>query len=234
MKSIVVLPTYNEKGNVGKIVPKILASAAGTSILIVDDNSPDGTGKLADLLTQKYKNEVFVLHREKKEGLGRAYIAGFCWALDQGYETIIQMDADFSHDPGYLPPMLQAIKSHDLVIGSRYVKGGGTSGWGLGRRLLSRGGSLYAKIILGLPLQDLTGGFKCWRAELLKKIGLDTITSNGYSFQIEMNARAYQLGASIKEIPITFIDRDVGASKMSKKIVWEALAKVWVLRFKKT
>lgn len=231
MKTITVIPTYNEKENIGQIVPIILNSMPGASILIVDDNSPDGTGELADLLSQKYKNQVFVLHRGGKDGLGQAYIAGFKWALDHDYEIITQMDADFSHNPKNLPAMLEEIKNHDLIIGSRYIHGGGVKNWGLKRKLLSRGGSLYAKIILGLPINDVTGGFKCWRADLLKKIGLDSIFSGGFSFQIEMNARAHQAGARIKEIPIIFADRIQGQSKMSQRIILEAIKKVWEIKF---
>lgn len=233
MKKIVILPTYNEKGNIIKIVPKILASKLGLDILIVDDNSPDGTGKIADQFVKKYKNKVFVLHRKDKEGLGKAYIAGFNWALKKNYGIIIQMDADFSHNPKYLATMLQEIKKYDLVIGSRYVKGGGTKGWTIDRKILSRGGSLYSKIILGITLDDLTGGFKCWRAGSLRRVDLDSITSNGYSFQIEMNFRAATSGLKIKEIPIIFVDREKGKSKMSGNIVREAMTKVWVMRFGK-
>lgn len=233
MKSIVILPTYNEKENITKIVPVILQQRLNLHILITDDNSPDGTGKLADKLAKNDPKKVFVLHRAKKEGLGRAYVASFQWAINKGYDVIIQMDADFSHDPKYLKTMLKEIKNYDLVIGSRYVAGGGTRNWGILRKIISRGGSLYSKIILGISLNDLTGGFKCWQAELLKKIDLDSITSNGYSFQIEMNYRAVTLGAKIKEIPIIFADRNLGASKMSKKIFMEAITKVWQLRFGK-
>lgn len=233
MKSIIILPTYNEKENITKIVPAILVENLGLNILIADDNSPDGTGELADQLAKKYPKVVFVLHRAEKEGLGKAYIASFNWALGKGYEVIIQMDADFSHSPKYLKTILAEIKNNDLVIGSRYVKGGGTKNWGILRKIISRGGSLYSKIILGISLNDLTGGFKCWNANLLKKIDLGSITSNGYSFQIEMNYRAVTLGAKIKEIPIIFADRDLGASKMSKKIFMEAITKVWQLRFGK-
>ncbi len=233
MKNIVILPTYNEKENITKIIQAIFDLKQPLDILIVDDNSPDGTGKIADKLAYQHKNHLFVLHRQGKEGLGRAYIAGFKWALERNYDNIIQMDADFSHDPKYLKDMLREIKNNDLVIGSRYVKGGGTKGWPIHRKIISRGGSLYSKIILGISLNDLTGGFKCWRANLLKKIGLDTITSNGYSFQIEMNYRAYRKRAKIKEIPIIFVDRTNGKSKMSKKIFREAIFKVWQIRFQK-
>lgn len=232
MKSIVIIPTYNEKENIQKIIPSILKLNLGLDILVVDDNSPDRTSiTVKQLKLKSQKSKIFVLDRKQKDGLGKAYIAGFKWALKNNYQVIIQMDADLSHDPKYLKKMLEKIESHDLVIGSRYVKGGGIKGWGWNRKILSRGGSLYSKIILGLKINDLTGGFKCWQANLLKKIGLSSITSNGYSFQIEMNFRAAKLKAKIKEIPIVFTDRDVGKSKMSKKIVFEALWKVWKLRF---
>jgi len=230
MKSIVIIPTYNEKENIKKIISKILDLGLGINVLIVDDNSPDGTGRIVDGLAQKFKNKIFVLHRQEKNGLGKAYIAGFKWALAKKYDVIMQMDADFSHDPEYLKIFLKDIIENDLVIGSRYVKNGGTKGWGVGRKMISRGGSLYSKIILGVPMNDLTGGFKCWRADLLEKIELDSVISNGYSFQIEMNYRAATLRRKIKEVPIIFVDRTVGKSKMNKKIILEALWKVWMLR----
>jgi len=236
MKSIVVIPTYNEKENIKKIIPKIANLNLGLDILVVDDNSPDQTAKVVnDLksLVEKNGTKIFVLNRKNKKGLGRAYLSGFKWALKKEYKVIIQMDADLSHNPDYIVKMLEDINEHDLIIGSRYIKGGGTKGWGTIRRLLSRGGSLYAKIILGSRLNDLTGGFKCWKANLLKSVDLDTISSNGYSFQIEMNFRADKLNAKIKELPIIFVDRDVGKSKMSKKIIIEAFWKVWILKLSK-
>lgn len=230
MKSIVVIPTYNEKENIRKIISKILDLGLDINILIVDDNSPDGTGQIVDVLAKKFKNQIFILHRQEKNGLGKAYIAGFKWSLAKKYDVIIQMDADFSHDPKYLKTFLQNTIENDLVIGSRYVAGGGTRGWGIGRKIISRGGSLYSKIILGVLMNDLTGGFKCWKADLLRKVDLDSVISNGYSFQIEMNYRAATLGGKIKEVPIIFSDRTVGKSKMNKKIILEALWKVWALR----
>lgn len=232
MKTIVILPTYNEKENIRKIVPLILQTIKGINILIVDDNSPDNTGEIADKLSKKYPGRVFVLHRQEKNGLGKAYIAGFKWAFKKNYDVIIQMDADFSHDPKYIHAMLREINQNDLVIGSRYIKGGGTKDWGIIRQIISRGGNLYSKIILGLPINDLTGGFKCWRAKLLKKMDLSQVTSSGYCFQIEMNYKAHKSGARIKEIPIIFVDRVLGNSKMSKSIVLEAMWKVWRLKFK--
>lgn len=229
MKTIVIIPTYNERKNIEKIIPAILD--LGIDILVVDDNSPDGTAKAVEALGQK--NKLYLLNRKKKDGLGKAYLAGFKWALNNGYEVIIQMDADFSHHPKYLKTMLEEIINNDLVIGSRYVKGGGTKGWGWDRKLLSRGGGLYSKIILGSRVNDLTGGFKCWKSDLLKRIDLGSIASNGYSFQIEMNFRADKVRANIKEMPIIFTDRNVGKSKMSKKIILEALWRVWALRLGK-
>jgi len=233
MKNIVVVPTYNEKENITNLITNIVKKNLNLDILIVDDNSPDKTSDIVKKLAKNVsKNKIFVLDRKIKNGLGKAYIAGFNWALEHNYDIIIQMDADFSHDPKYLPQMLNEIKDNDLVIGSRYVKGGGTKGWTIDRKILSRGGSLYAKTILMVPLNDLTGGFKCWRSSLLKKINIDKITSNGYSFQIEMNYRACKNKARIKEIPIIFVDRDKGKSKMNKKIILEAIWKVWSIKFK--
>jgi dolichol-phosphate mannosyltransferase len=223
-----VLPTYNERENLPEIVPGILAAAPGLDILVVDDNSPDGTGKLADELAAR-DDRVLVLHRARKEGLGRAYLAGFAEALRRGYGRILEMDADFSHDPARLPALLAT--DADLVLGSRYVQGGGTVNWGLGRRLLSKGGSFYARTILGLPVRDLTGGFKCFRREVLESIDLASVRSSGYAFQIELTYRALKRGFKVREVPIVFTDRRVGQSKMSRRIVAEALWMVWKIRF---
>jgi dolichol-phosphate mannosyltransferase len=227
-RACVVLPTYNERENVSAIVPAILAASPLLDVLVVDDNSPDGTGKIADELAAR-EPRVRVLHRERKDGLGRAYLAGFREALAAGYGRIIEMDADFSHDPARLPALLDA--DADLVLGSRYVRGGGTAHWGLGRRLLSRGGSFYARTILGVPIRDLTGGFKCFRRKVLENLDLATVRSSGYAFQIELTWRTLRRGHSVVEIPITFTDRRVGKSKMSRSIVAEALWMVWKLRF---
>jgi dolichol-phosphate mannosyltransferase len=224
---LIVIPTYNEKENLPTLVQQLRASAPLAHLLIVDDGSPDGTGQLADAMATADPS-VHVLHRTTKDGLGRAYVAGFTWGLEQGYQRLIQMDADLSHNPCDVPCLLAA--DADLVIGSRYVAGGGTVNWGLGRRLLSRGGCLYARTILGLPLQDLTGGFKCWRRPALEAVHLSEIRSNGYSFQIEMTWRALQAGFRATEVPITFTDRVDGVSKMSKRIVFEAIGLVWRLR----
>ena len=229
-RACVVLPTYNERENVPAIVPAILAASPLVDVLVVDDNSPDGTGKIADALAAR-EPRVRVLHRQRKDGLGRAYLAGFAEALAAGYGRIIEMDADFSHDPARLPALLDA--DADLVLGSRYVRGGGTAHWGLGRRLLSRGGSLYARTILGVPIRDLTGGFKCFRRKVLENLDLATVRSSGYAFQIELTFRALRRGYSVIEVPITFTDRRVGKSKMSRAIVAEALWMVWKLRFSK-
>ncbi len=228
-RACVVLPTYNERENLLEIVPAILAAASEIDVLIVDDGSPDGTGDLADMLA-KESPRVRVLHREKKEGLGRAYLAGFAEALQRGYGRILEMDADFSHAPAKLPELLATSRTAEVVLGSRYVKGGGTVNWGLGRRVLSKGGSLYARTILGLKVRDLTGGFKCFRREVLEKLDLKTVRSSGYAFQIELTYRAVRRGFKVIEIPITFIDRRVGKSKMSRLIVAEALWMVWKLR----
>jgi dolichol-phosphate mannosyltransferase len=227
--SVVVLPTYNEAENLPGIAAAILAAAPELDLLVVDDNSPDGTGRIADALAAS-DGRVRVLHRARKEGLGKAYLAGFRTALSYGYRYLLQMDADFSHDPKYLPAMLARVRSTPLVLGSRYVTGGGTENWGLGRRLLSRGGSLYARSILGLPVRDLTGGFKAWQREALEAIGLADVTTTGYAFQIELTLRAVRRGLAVAELPIVFVDRRVGKSKMSRAIVLEALWKVWALR----
>ncbi|BDG08165.1 polyprenol monophosphomannose synthase [Anaeromyxobacter paludicola] len=227
--ALVCLPTYNERDNLAPIVEAILAATPEVDVLVIDDNSPDGTGALADGLAAR-TGRVHVLHRAGKEGLGKAYLAGFAWALARGYERVLEMDADFSHDPKYLPAMLALSKDADLVLGSRNVPGGGTVNWGLGRRLLSKGGSLYARTILGLEVRDLTGGFKCFRREVLEAIDLPTVQCSGYAFQIELTFRAARKGFRIRELPITFVDRRVGQSKMSRRIVLEAIAKVWSIR----
>ena len=198
-------------------------------MLVIDDNSPDGTGQLADQIAAR-EPRVQVLHRAGKEGLGRAYLAGFAWALARDYGLVLEMDCDFSHDPGYLPGMLAAAEEADLVLGSRYVKGGGTVDWGLLRQLISRGGSFYARTILGLSVRDLTGGFKCFRREVLEAIDLPTVECTGYAFQIELTYRAARRGFRIRELPIVFADRRVGHSKMSRRIVLEAIRKVWSIR----
>ena len=226
----VVLPTYDEAENIGPIAAAILDALPGATLLVVDDGSPDGTGRLADDLAAT-DPRIRVRHRAAKQGLGRAYLDGFRAALDGGASQVVQMDADFSHDPAVLPDLLAPlVRGADLVIGSRYTDGGGVVDWGIGRRLISRGGSLFARVVLGLPANDLTGGFKAWRAETLAAIPFTGIHAGGYVFQIEMTFRAHRGGAAIAEVPITFRDRRVGQSKMSRRIVAEALVVVVQLR----
>ena len=226
----VVLPTYNEAENIEAFVEAVLSAVpALTRILIVDDNSPDGTGRRADRLAER-DGRVSVLHRPRKEGLGPAYVAGFRRALEGGAERIVEMDADFSHDPAHLAPILEASRRADLAIGSRYVPGGGVGDWGLLRRAISRAGSAYARLALGVRVRDLTGGFKCFRGEVLRAIDLDSIRSRGYAFQVETTYRALRAGFTVEEVPIVFRDRRVGSSKMSWPIVLEAAWRVPLLR----
>jgi len=229
--ALVCIPTYNERDNLEAIVAAVLAADPRTEVLVVDDNSPDGTGELADALAAR-QPRVHVLHRRAKEGLGRAYLAAFAWALARPYAYVLEMDADFSHPPRFLPALLDRAESGmDLVLGSRYVPGGGTLNWGFLRRMISRGGSLYARTLLGIRVHDLTGGFKCFRRRVLESIDLAAVHSTGYAFQIELTYRALKKGFRVEEIPIVFEDRRVGQSKMSKRIVLEALTMVWKLRF---
>jgi dolichol-phosphate mannosyltransferase len=227
----VILPTYNEAENIEPFVAAVRANLpADARILIVDDGSPDGTGERADRLAERHGN-VSVLHRRTKEGLGPAYIAGFRRALASGAGLVLEMDSDFSHDPAYLPRLLDASRRADLVIGSRYVAGGWVSDWGPVRRLISRGGSAYSRLVLGVDVHDLTGGFKCFRREVLEAIDLDAIEVRGYAFQVEMTYRAIQLGFKVVEVPIVFRDRRAGESKMVGSIVAEAVVQVPRLRF---
>ncbi len=229
-RALVCIPTYNERDNIEAIARAALAADPRIDILVIDDNSPDGTGGIADELAAT-EPRAQVLHRPSKQGLGRAYLDGFRWALQRSYPFILEMDADFSHDPKYLPRFLDRAEAGvDLVLGSRYVPGGGTVNWGLGRKLVSRSGSLYARTVLGLRQRDLTGRFKCFRREVLEAIDLDSVHSSGYAFQIELTYRAIQKGFAVVEIPIVFEDRRVGQSKMTGQIVLEALAMVWKLR----
>ncbi len=228
--ALVCIPTYNERDNLEPITRAVLAADPRVDILVVDDNSPDGTGQLADELAAK-EPRIRVLHREKKQGLGRAYLHAFRTALDWGYTYILEMDADFSHDPRFLPTLLDTAQGGvDLVLGSRYVPGGGTINWGVGRQIISQGGSLYARSILGVRVRDLTGGFKCFHRRVLEAIDLGAVESTGYAFQIELTYRTLKKGFTVKEIPIVFEDRRVGQSKMSRKIFLEALTMVWKLR----
>ena len=226
-----VLPTYNEAENIEPIVEAVRAELpASARVLIVDDDSPDGTGRLADRLAELHEN-VVVLHRSHKEGLGTAYVAGFRRALAAGASLVLEMDSDFSHDPAYLPRLLDAAKRADLVLGSRYVPGGGISDWGPLRRAISRGGSTYARLVLGVSVRDLTGGFKCFRREVLETIDLDSIQARGYAFQVEMTYRAIRQGFKVVEVPIVFRDRRAGNSKMDRSIVAEAAWQVPRMRF---
>ena len=232
MNDLIIIPTYNEKENLGPLLEAIYEIRPDIHVLVVDDNSPDGTGQLVAEWAEapQYEGRLFLLRRAGKLGLGTAYIAGFRWALARSYRRILEMDADFSHNPRYLPDLLAAAEEADLVLGSRYVPGGGVKNWGFWRRFLSRGGSLYARVLLGLPYQDLTGGFECFRRGVLESTGLGAARSNGYSFQIELTYRAHCKGFKIKEVPIVFEDREVGKSKMSKHIFLEAVLMVWKLR----
>lgn len=230
-RALVIIPTYNERTNLPLLVPAVLAQDPRLEILVVDDNSPDGTGALADELARR-EPRVHVLHRPAKAGLGKAYLAGFRWALERGYDFVFEMDADFSHDPKYLPDFLREIQDADLVVGSRYKTGVNVVNWPLSRLLLSVGANRYARCVTGLPLTDSTGGFKCFRRAVLEAIPLDRVKSNGYAFQIEMSFRAWRKGFRIKEIPIVFTDRVEGQSKMNKRIVREAIWMVWWLRLR--
>lgn len=229
MKKLVIIPTYNELENMQALLPVLMKLKQKFDVLVVDDSSPDGTAQFVETLS-KTESRVHVLVRAAKQGLGKAYLAGFSWGLEQGYDVLTEMDADFSHAPHHLDEILTLIDKHDVVIGSRYVKGGGTVNWGIIRKLISRGGSLYSRLILGYPLRDWTGGFNCWRKEVLEKINLNSIRSNGYSFQIELKYKALKNGYQIFESPIVFEDRRVGQSKMSLKIVLEAFYKVWLIK----
>ncbi len=231
MRVLVILPTYNERDNIAAVVPAVLGQGERFDVLVVDDGSPDGTGEVAEQLKARHAGRVDVLHRAGKMGLGTAYIEGFRYALARDYTHVQQMDCDFSHDPAMLPTFLAASETADLVLGSRRVPGGATPDWSLGRRLISRNGSLYARTILGAPINDFTGGFKCFRRHVLEAIDLGIIRSEGYLFQIELTYRAWQLGFVIREIPIVFMDRRVGKSKMSSRIFLEAMLGVWRLRF---
>lgn len=227
---LIVMPTYNEADNLARIVPAIHEVLPRAHVLVVDDGSPDGTGHLADTLAE-HDPRVHVLHRAAKQGLGRAYLAGFRWALEREYRFVFEMDADFSHQPKYLAPMLQAAEAGaDVVVASRYTKGGGTEGWSLKRKLISRCGGLYARAVLWLPVTDPTGGFKCFTREVLQALPFDQILNAGFGFQIELNYRCHKLGFRFAEVPIVFPDRKAGASKMSGAIFQEALVNVWRLR----
>ncbi len=231
MDTLIIVPTYNEKENIRELIEAVLGLGLDIEMLIIDDNSPDGTGEIVDAIAEA-EPRVHVIHREGKLGLGSAYITGFKWALaNTDAKHIFEMDADFSHNPSSIPTFLKEIRDHDLVIGSRYLSGITVVNWPLSRLILSCGANIYTRIVTGLPLKDSTGGFKCFRREVLKELPLDTIRSDGYSFQIEMNFFCWKKGFRIKEIPIIFEDRRVGISKMSRRIIWEAAFMVWRLRF---
>ena len=225
---LVILPTYNESENLPQVVPAILDQDPRLEVLVVDDNSPDGTGQLADQLASAFAR-VHVLHRPEKEGLGKAYLAGFTWGLERGYQRLLEMDADFSHDPKFLPTLLKTADTADLVLGSRYKSGVNVVNWPMSRLLLSYCANIYVRWVTGLPLTDATGGFKCFRREVLEALPFDRIRSNGYAFQIEMSFRAWRKKFTLVEVPIVFTDRVEGTSKMSKSIVREAIWMVWWL-----
>ena len=228
---LVCIPTYNEILTLPQIVPAVLRQDPRFEVLIIDDSSPDGTGELADRMGRE-DPRVHCLHRASKEGLGKAYLAGFRWALERDYALVFEMDADFSHDPKFLPDFLAAVEQADLVVGSRYKTGVNVINWPMSRLLLSYGANLYARWITGLPLTDSTGGFKCFRREVLEALNLSRVDSNGYAFQIEMSFRTWKKGFRLAEIPIVFVDRVEGHSKMNRKIVREAIWMVWWLRFR--
>lgn len=235
-KTLITIPTYNEKENIEIILDLVFKQIKDkeVDVLVVEDNSPDGTAEIVKrLINEKYRGRLNIMERKGKLGLASAYVSGFKWGLEQDYELFIEMDADCSHDPAYLPEMLSKAESYDFVIGSRYVKNGGVKGWGPLRKFISRGGSLYSKMILFIPFNDLTGGFNLWTREVLEKIGLDAIISSGYSFQVELKYKAYKHGFKGVEIPIIFEDRTLGKSKMSKKIFLEAIINIWKIKFLK-
>ena len=231
-RGLVIIPTYNEVENIPRLVPEVLEQDAGLDVLVVDDGSPDGTAQAVRALSE-FGRRVFMLERAGKQGLGSAYIAGFQWALQRGYPLVFEMDADFSHSPQSLPEFLSHIADCDVVLGSRYLHGVTVVNWPLRRLILSVGANIYARVVTGLPVHDCTGGFKCFRREVLAAIPLERIKSDGYSFQIEVNWYCWQRGFRMREIPIVFTDRRIGVSKMSRRIIWEAALLVWKLRFMK-
>ncbi len=236
MKALIVIPTYNESENIAIMVRSVfehIPRHLDVHILVVDDNSPDGTAAVVEkLIQQSFGKSLFLLVRGGKLGMGTAYIDGFKWGLQHDYNLFIEMDADLSHHPAYLPDMIAHMTRYDVVIGSRYVKGGGVKGWGFGRKMISKGGSLYARLILGLPIQDLTGGFNLWKRKVLEKIDMNGIQSEGYAFQIELKYKAFKAGFTLVEHPIIFKDRRAGNSKMSKRIVAEAMLRVLQMKIR--
>jgi dolichol-phosphate mannosyltransferase len=223
--ALVIIPTYNEAGNIEAIVKRVRSAVPDTHVLVADDNSPDGTGGIADGIAA-VDDSVHVLHRQSKEGLGAAYLAGFRWGIDHGYGVLVEMDADGSHQPEELPRLLTALKGADLVLGSRWMPGGRVVNWPRTRELISRGGSTYSRLLLGVPMKDVTGGYRAFRKETLEGLGLDEVASQGYCFQVDLARRAVEAGFHVIEVPITFVDREVGDSKMSKDIFVEALWRV--------
>jgi len=231
-KGLVIIPTYNEKENIAALIPQVLGSDPSLDILVVDDNSPDGTAEIvADMA--KSDGRITLLEREAKLGLGTAYVAGFRYALDAGYELIFEMDADFSHSPGYLPDLIRKAESADVVIGSRYLTGVNVVNWPMHRLLLSYLANLYARLVTGIPINDVTGGFKCFHRKVLEAIDLSKINSEGYAFQIELNFLCWRKGFALAEVPIIFYDRTAGKTKMSRKVIFEAIWLVWFLRLKR-
>ncbi len=230
MKAIVIIPTYNEKENIENIINAIFKAQSDMHVLVVDDNSPDGTSAIVTRLMEN-DERIHLINRPGKMGLGTAYCDGFRYSLERGYEAIMEMDADFSHDPAMIPQFLKEIETHDLVIGSRYISGINVVNWPLRRLFLSKGASMYTRIITRMPIKDPTAGFKCFKASTLGLIDLSKVKTNGYGFQIEMHYRLWKIGAKIKEIPIIFIDRRSGVSKMNRKIIFEAIRMVWRLKF---
>jgi dolichol-phosphate mannosyltransferase len=231
LKLLVVVPTYNEIDNIENFINAVFFNIpSDAAILIVDDNSPDGTAHLAEKISTNFPNRLFILNRPEKQGLAAAYLAGFSWGWNDCWNAFLEIDADFSHNPEYIPLMLEKIQTHEVVIGSRNIKGGGVEGWSFLRNAISKGGSLYSRFVLGCPIRDLTGGFNMWRKSALEKINLSSIISQGYLFQVEMKYKAFRAGCSVMEIPIVFTDRKHGKSKMSKKIFIEALLNIWKIR----
>lgn len=227
MKSLIVIPTYNERENISGLLDDVLQRVPTTDLLVIDDNSPDGTGQLVDELASR-DPRIHTLHRPGKLGLGTAYVRGFHYAIEHGYDLVFEMDADYSHDPKYLPEFLRAAESADLVIGSRYIKGGGTPNWSALRKFISGGGNIFARAVLGIPVHDCTSGYRCYRTAALQTLNLDAIRAQGYAFQVELAYNFWKSGYRIREVPIVFVDRRVGKSKMSRKIFIEAF--LWVTR----
>jgi dolichol-phosphate mannosyltransferase len=234
MSNLIVVPTYNEAATIGPLVEDLFSRyESGIDIVVVDDNSPDGTAAVVEELGRRFPGRIHLVKRPSKQGVTPAYLAGMHWGLERSYERFCQMDADFSHHPRYIGEIFERCKTYDYVIGSRYVPGGGVGGWGLMRRIISRGGSLYSSLILGCPIRDMTGGFNCWSRKVLETVGIDALISTGFCFQIEMKYKAWRRGFKYYEVPIFFENRRVGVSKMSKSIFFEALLNVWKIRFAK-